>query len=86
MLEACYKHAVANLQVKNVPEALHRRLRALARRRGRPLGEIVLDAVRRELDRARFVERLRSREPVEPAEPGARLVEAERAARNRARR
>jgi hypothetical protein len=34
MLEACLCHAMANLQVKDVPEDIHRQLRECARRRG----------------------------------------------------
>jgi hypothetical protein len=36
-------HAMANLQVKDVPEDVHRRLRECARRRGKSLRELVLE-------------------------------------------
>ncbi len=39
---------MANLQVKDVPEALHRKIRRYAERRGRTIRDVVLDAVTRE--------------------------------------
>lgn len=65
MLAACYMHAMANLQVKNVPEQLHAKIRRLAKREGRTVREFVLDAVRRAIAREEFQQRLRSRERVE---------------------
>src|SRR3989442_130940 len=48
---ACYQHAMANLQVKNVPESLQRKIRAYAKRRGRTVRDVVLEAVTREIER-----------------------------------
>jgi plasmid stability protein len=72
---------VANLQVKNVPDALHRRLRAYARRSGRTLREIVLGAVAREMENAEFQARLAKRQPVDLGRPAARSLEDARTER-----
>ena len=66
---------MANLQVKNVPEPIHRRLRAYAKRRGRTLRDIVLEAVSREIDREEFRARLAKRAPVDLGRPVARTLE-----------
>lgn len=72
---------MANLQVKNVPESLHRRLQALADRLGRTMSDVVLEAVRRDVEQAEFVERLRKRASVHLGIPAADLVAEERAGR-----
>lgn len=64
MPRACYQHAVANLQVKNVPDGLHRKIRAYAKRRGRTVRDVVLDAVVREISREEFRARLSKRSAV----------------------
>ena len=74
---------MANLQVKNVPEALHRKIRAYAKRRGRTLRDVVLEAVAREIEHEDFHARLAKREPVEIGRPAARTLEEVRAARDR---
>ena len=78
---------MANLQVKNVPLAVHRRIRAAAKRRGRTVRDVVLDAVLREIEREEFRVRLAKRAPVRLGRPAARTLEeirGERAAgRNR---
>ena len=56
---------MANLQVKNVPEALHRKIRAYAKRRGRTVRDVVLEAVNREMEREEFRSRLARRQPVD---------------------
>ena len=83
MLVACYEHAVANLQVKNVPEALHRKIRAYAKRRGRTVRDVVLEAVNREMEREEFRSRLARRQPVDLGRPAARSLEEIRAERER---
>ena len=83
MLQACYEHAVANLQVKNVPAALHRRIRRLAKQQGKTVGEVVLDAVDRARARAEWIERRKGRERTALARPAAEAVEQERDARER---
>jgi plasmid stability protein len=66
---------MANLQVKNVPEPLHRRLRAYAKRRGRTVRDVVLAAVTREMEQEEFRARLAKREPVDLGRPAARALE-----------
>ena len=82
MPEACYWHSMANLQVKNVPEALHRKLRSLAKRRGRSLRDLVLEAMTREVEREEFRTRLAKREAVDLGRPAARSLEEARAERD----
>jgi plasmid stability protein len=72
---------MANLQVKNVPESLHRKLRAYARRRGRTLRDLVLDALAREMQREEFRARLAKRRPVDLGRRAAQTLEEVRAGR-----
>lgn len=81
MPTACYRHAMANLQVKNVPEDLHRRLRAIATRRGKTVRDVVLEAVRREVSHEEFLARLRQRPRVELSRPAAELLAEARSER-----
>jgi len=74
---------MANLQVKNVPEALHRKIRAYAKRRGRTVRDVVLEAVNREMEREEFRSRLARRQPVDLGRPAARSLEEVRAERER---
>jgi plasmid stability protein len=69
---------MANLQVKNLPEELNQRLHRHARAQRRPIREVVIEAVERELDRHTFVEKLRRREPVQLKSRPATLLAAER--------
>lgn len=52
---------MANLQVRNVPETLHERLRQHARKRNCSMSAAVLDAIERELTRWEWRERLDKR-------------------------
>ena len=81
-LRACCCHATANLQVKNVPEALHLRLKDYANRRGRTLSQVVLEALEHELARAEFRERLETRPPTQLSVSAASLLEEERSQRD----
>jgi plasmid stability protein len=74
---------MANLQVKNVPEPLHRKIRAYAKRRGRTVRDVVLEAVSREIEREDFRTRLAKRQPVDLGRPAARTLEEVRAERDR---
>lgn len=76
---------MANLQVKDIPDAVHRRIRRCAERRGQTLRDFVLAAVDRELSHEEFVERLRRRKPVKLGRPAARFLTAVREERERAR-
>ena len=42
---------MANIQVKNFPDSLHKRLRKEAKKKNRTMSEIVLEAIERELER-----------------------------------
>lgn len=77
-----YKHAMSNLQVKNIPESFHRRLKEYARQRGRTLSQITLEALEQELARAEFYERLRTRPQTELDVSAASLLDEERAKRD----
>jgi plasmid stability protein len=73
---------MANLQVKNVPELLHRKIRAAAKRRGRTVRDLVLEAVQREIEREDFRARLAKRSSVELGHPAAQTLEEVRAERD----
>lgn len=73
---------MATVQVKDVPEALLRRLRTLARRHGRTLRDLVLDAIRREVDRDQFAARLRSRRSVGLSQRAVDALDEARAERD----
>lgn len=72
---------MANLQVKGVPDPLHRKLRMHAKRQGRTIRDLVLDAVRRELEREDFRARLMTRRPVELGRPAAASLDEVRSRR-----
>lgn len=74
---------MANLQVKNVPEALHRRLRHYTRRHKCTLSDFVLAAVERELARNEFRDRIAKRPTTEMGVSAASLLEEERQQRER---
>jgi hypothetical protein len=74
---------MAHLQVKNIPDALHRKVRAYARRRGRTVRDVVLEAVAREIERDEFRARLAKRAPTDLGRPAARTLEEVRAERER---
>jgi len=69
---------MANLQVKNVPDALHQRLRRLAQRHRCTLSEVVLVALERELARREWHERLVQRPTTELEASAASLLAQER--------
>ena len=49
MPAACYRHAVGAIQIKHVPEDVHKRLRERARRRGITLSRYALEVLQRDL-------------------------------------
>ena len=72
------------LQIRDVPDELHRRLRARAALEGRSLSEYALVVLRRSLDtptQAEMAERVRARSAVVVDEDAADAVRAERDAR-----
>lgn len=72
------------IQVRNVPEVLHRNLKARAAGAGMSLSDYLLGELREIADRptlAEFRERLHTRRPFQVALDTAGLVREERAAR-----
>lgn len=72
---------MANLQVKDVPETVHRRLRECARRRGKSLRELVLEALDKELSHDEFERRLSARSRTRLSRPAGEVLAEVRAAR-----
>jgi plasmid stability protein len=72
------------IQLRNVPEELHRKLKARAALEGLSLSDYLLREVQRVAERptlAELRERLARRTPVHPRVPPATAVRAERAKR-----
>lgn len=75
---ACYLKSMANIQVKNIPEKLHNQLRRYAREQDCTLGEIVLEAIEREVARREWHKRFSSRPTTRLGTSAAELLEEER--------
>jgi hypothetical protein len=73
---------MANIQVKNIPEKLHNRLRRHAREEDCTLGEIVLDAIEREVARREWRKRFSGRPSTQLGSSAAELLEQERRERD----
>lgn len=74
-------HATTMIQIRNVPQALHRRLKSRAAMAGMSLSDYLLNQIRvvaehPTIDELR--ERLERRTPVNPSVSPARAVRAER--------
>jgi plasmid stability protein len=72
------------IQLRNVPDALHRRLKARAAMAGMSLSDYLLSEIKEIADRptlAEMRERLRQREPISVPIDTARLVREERESR-----
>jgi len=72
------------VQVRNVPDEVHRRLKARAALAGMSLSDYLLREMERSLERPtreELLARLRSRTRVTPSEPIAAIVAAERRSR-----
>ena len=78
MPRACHTHAMANLQVKNIPDTLHQRLRRYAREHKCTLSVVVLTAIERELARREWHERLAHRPTTALGLSAATLLDQER--------
>ena len=82
---ACkYAHRMASLQIRNVPDELHRRLKARAALEGQSLSEYALGELRRAMQRPTrrdLVERVAAFERLTAAASAADAVRAERDAR-----
>ncbi len=69
------------LQIRNVPDALHRTLKARAALEGLSLSDYLLREVRKSADRPTMTElraRIEAREPIKGDIPPARAIRAER--------
>jgi len=72
------------VQIRNVPDEIHRKLKARAALAGMSISEYLLQDIERSLERPtrdKLLERLTHRSRVEPAEPVAAAVAAEREGR-----
>ena len=72
------------LQIRNVPDDVHRRLKARAAREGRSLSELALSELRRSLDRPtwdEWFERVQQKAALDVPAGAADAVRAERGAR-----
>jgi len=72
------------IQVRNVPDALHRELVRRASTRGETLTQYIEGVLRREVARppaAEVFERVRTRRPVDVPGPVAKVIREERALR-----
>lgn len=70
-----------NLQIRNVPDDVHRRLKVRAAEQGRSLSDLALDELRRSLDRPtrdELLDRIALRGSVRTSRPAAELVREER--------
>jgi predicted transcriptional regulator len=73
---------MANLQVKNLPEALHQRLRQYARSQQRTISEIAQTAIEREMARFEWKERWSKRPATDLGISAAALLAEERGERS----
>jgi antitoxin FitA len=72
------------IQIRNVPEEVHRELKARAARAGMTLSDYLMDLIRKASERPEpevLLKRIRERAPVYPSELPAEAVRAEREAR-----
>ena len=69
---------MSNLQVKNVPDALHQRLRRYAEKHHRTISDIALEALEREMARSEWHEKHSQRPTTDLGGSAASLLEQER--------
>lgn len=85
MRNACkYAERMKMVQIRNVPDDLHRRLKARAALEGTSLSEYALSELRRALERPtrqELIERVRGRDAATVRETAAEAVRSERDAR-----
>ncbi|HYU32961.1 MAG TPA: toxin-antitoxin system HicB family antitoxin [Thermoanaerobaculia bacterium] len=74
---------MANLQVKNLPDALHERLRRYAQKHHRTISDIALEALEREMARSEWHERHSQRPATDLGDSAASLLEQERQQREK---
>ncbi len=82
MRTACYRSFMANIQVKNIPEGLHNKLRRYAREQEITISDIVLEAIEREVARREWHKRFISRPTTRLRSSAARLLGQERRLRD----
>ena len=82
MLRPRYSHHMANLQVRNIPDDLHERLRRCARERDCTMSEVVLIAVEYELARWEWRKRLAQHPKTDLGVEAATLLAEERSLRD----
>jgi hypothetical protein len=82
MPRACYCFSMANIQVKNISDRLHNRLRRYAREQDCTLGEIILEAIEREVARREWHKRFSGRPTTRLGSSAAELLEQERRQRD----
>ena len=78
------QHMSKMIQIRNVPDELHREAKARAARAGMSLSDYLLREIRRSLEAPTVEEllaRIRAQEPVHPTETPAEIIRAEREAR-----
>jgi plasmid stability protein len=73
---------MANLQVKNVPDVLFRKIRRRAAQEGRTIRDFVLEAVRAKIEREEFYVRLSKRTPVQLVRPITEALDEARSERD----
>lgn len=73
---------MSTLQIKNMSESLHRRLRRYVRRQHCTLSDFACEAIEKELARREFHERLARRPKTDLGISAAALLEEERRQRN----
>lgn len=79
-----YASGMKMLQIRNVPDDVHRRLKARAAMEGSSLSELALGELRKSLERPtrrELIERVEARERAVVSQPAAEAVRAEREAR-----
>lgn len=85
MLDRCsYAVRMKLIQIRNVPDDVHRRLKARAASEGQTLSELALAELRRSLERptrAELADRVQQRPATAVTESAAEAVRAEREAR-----
>lgn len=85
MQSACkYADSMKNLQIRNVPEDVHRRLKSRAALEGRSLSEYALRELVRSLERpsrAELLERVRERSPADTDVDVVHVLREERESR-----
>jgi len=73
---------MANIQVKNIPEGLHNKLRRYAREQEITLSEIILEAIEREVARREWHKRFTNRPTTRLRSSAAQLLDQERRLRD----